>query len=158
MPGPDFFIYLQTETLLPEVERFVHGLGAREPETVLATVLFTDIVGSTERLAELGDRGWRELVERHHALVRQQLVALPRRGDRHRRRRVLRALRRPGPRDPLRAGDLDGRAASSGWRCAPASIPASASWSEDKIAGLAVHIGARVAARAGPARCSSPRP
>jgi pimeloyl-ACP methyl ester carboxylesterase len=50
VPGPDVAIYLQTETLLPEVERFVHGLGEREPETVLATILFTDIVGSTEKL------------------------------------------------------------------------------------------------------------
>jgi class 3 adenylate cyclase/pimeloyl-ACP methyl ester carboxylesterase len=47
---------------------------AGEPDRVLATLLFTDIVGSTERAAELGDAGWRELVQRHHALVRQELV------------------------------------------------------------------------------------
>ena len=45
-----------------------------EPDRVLATLLFTDIVGSTERAAELGDAHWRDLVQRHHALVRQQLV------------------------------------------------------------------------------------
>ena len=45
-----------------------------EPDRVLATLLFTDIVGSTERAAELGDARWRDLVQRHHALVRQQLV------------------------------------------------------------------------------------
>ena len=45
-----------------------------EPDRVLATLLFTDIVGSTERAAELGDAGWRDLVQRHHAFVRQQLV------------------------------------------------------------------------------------
>ncbi len=45
-----------------------------EPDRVLATLLFTDIVGSTERAAELGDARWRELVQRHHTLVRQQLV------------------------------------------------------------------------------------
>ena len=73
VPGPDAAIYRQVDTLLPKVERFVSELGADEPETVLATVLFTDIVGSTAKLAELGDAGWRELVERHHALVRQQL-------------------------------------------------------------------------------------
>jgi hypothetical protein len=55
VPGPDFAIYLQTETLLPEVERFVSTLGAADAETVLATVLFTDIVGSTEKPAEIGD-------------------------------------------------------------------------------------------------------
>ena len=55
------------------------------PDSVLATLLFTDIVGSTERAAELGDRSWRELLERHHALVRRELVAVPRRGEGHRR-------------------------------------------------------------------------
>lgn len=45
-----------------------------EPDRVLATLLFTDIVGSSERVAELGDARWRDLVQRHHALVRQQLV------------------------------------------------------------------------------------
>jgi class 3 adenylate cyclase/alpha-beta hydrolase superfamily lysophospholipase len=74
VPGQDFFVNLQADTLVPEIERFIHGLAGHEPDTVLATVLFTDIVGSTERLVELGDAGWRELVERHHALVRQQLA------------------------------------------------------------------------------------
>jgi class 3 adenylate cyclase len=44
-----------------------------DPERSLATVLFTDIVGSTERAAELGDRGWRALLEEHHAHVRREL-------------------------------------------------------------------------------------
>src|SRR5881398_3335722 len=63
-----------------EVERFLTeiwesgGWAEAEPDRVLATVLFTDIVGSTERAAELGDRTWRELLERHHAVVRRQLV------------------------------------------------------------------------------------
>src|SRR5262249_24760537 len=63
-------VYLKTDTLLPQVERFIGTLGAQEPETVLATILFTDIVGSTEALAELGDARWHELLERHHRLVR----------------------------------------------------------------------------------------
>jgi class 3 adenylate cyclase len=42
-------------------------------ESVVATLLFTDIVGSTERAAALGDRRWRELIEQHHALVRREL-------------------------------------------------------------------------------------
>src|SRR5207247_3857658 len=45
-----------------------------EPDRVLATVLFTDIVGASERAASLGDRAWRELLERHHVLVRRQLT------------------------------------------------------------------------------------
>ena len=81
------------------------GWEEAEPDRVLATVLFTDIVGSTAKAAELGDRNWRELLERHHALIRRELVALPRRGARRRRRRLLRAVRRPGPRGPLRLCD-----------------------------------------------------
>src|SRR5262249_10207866 len=74
LPGPDYAVYLLADALLPEVERFMAALDADEPETVLATILFTDIVGSTRRVVELGDSGWRELLERHHALVRAQLT------------------------------------------------------------------------------------
>jgi class 3 adenylate cyclase len=63
------------EILLRETQRFVEGLSAPAvPDRVLATVLFTDIVGSTERAAELGDSGWSKLLDRHHALVRADLA------------------------------------------------------------------------------------
>ena len=67
--GPD-----ELEPLLDVVHRFL-GVEPREPalDTILATVLFTDIVGSTEKQASLGDRAWRKLVERHHAVVRDAL-------------------------------------------------------------------------------------
>ncbi len=67
-------------TLVREVERFLTdvwesgGWEEREPERVLSTVLFTDIVGSSERAADLGDRPWRELLERHHEIVRRELA------------------------------------------------------------------------------------
>jgi class 3 adenylate cyclase len=69
-PSPD------PSSVLHEIERFVKGVRADEAslERVLATVLFTDIVGSTEKAAELGDRGWRELLEEHHATVRRLLA------------------------------------------------------------------------------------
>jgi class 3 adenylate cyclase len=58
-----------------EIERFVAGEQLPVvPESVLATILFTDIVGSTQRAAELGDRAWRELLQRHHTLVRRELA------------------------------------------------------------------------------------
>ena len=63
-----------------ELERFLKdvweagGWEEAEPERVLATVLFTDIVGSTAKAMELGDRAWRELLERHHAVIRRELV------------------------------------------------------------------------------------
>jgi hypothetical protein len=62
------------ELILRETEQFVRGLKeAPEPERVLVTVLFTDIVDSTRRAAELGDTQWKALLDRHDALVRQQL-------------------------------------------------------------------------------------
>ncbi|HEU6443964.1 MAG TPA: adenylate/guanylate cyclase domain-containing protein [Gaiellaceae bacterium] len=56
------------------IEVFLAGEAQlRIPDTVLATVLFTDLVGSTERAAALGDRSWRELLERHNTVVRREL-------------------------------------------------------------------------------------
>src|ERR1700736_1936951 len=64
-----------TEALLGEVEEFVTGLRrGPDPDRVLATILFTDIVGSTATAAKLGDRSWRSLLDRHNALIRRQLV------------------------------------------------------------------------------------
>ena len=69
-PGP-----ADQDALLDEVEEFLTGSRhGREAERALATVLFTDIVGSTEMAARLGDRRWRDLLERHDAIVRRQLA------------------------------------------------------------------------------------
>ena len=75
LPGNDHLPFAgDLDGLLDEVEEFLVGSrGAPESERALATILFTDIVGSTERAAELGDRGWRQLLERHDAAVRHQL-------------------------------------------------------------------------------------
>ena len=120
-----------------------------EPDRVLATLLFTDLVGSTERAADLGDMRWRDLIQRHHAFVRQQLVRF--RG-----------------REIDTAGDgffasFDGPARAV--RCACAIMEAIPELGLDiragvhtgecelidgKMGGLAVHIGARVAATAAP--------
>jgi len=74
----DWFSWADPEhnqVLLDETERFIEGLGAPpEPDRVLATVLFTDIIESTSRNAELGDRAWRNLLEQHHSAVRRRLV------------------------------------------------------------------------------------
>jgi class 3 adenylate cyclase len=77
VPGSDHLPWaVEQEAVVREVERFCAGVREQEAELdrVLATVLFTDIVGSTAKIAELGDAGWRELVESHHATVRSLLA------------------------------------------------------------------------------------
>jgi class 3 adenylate cyclase len=147
LPGDDIMLILQP-TLPGEVERFVRqAWGEREPETVLTTVLFTDIVGSTEQTAELGDARWRELASRHHALVRGYL-------DRYRGKELdtagdgffatfdgpIRAIRcAVALRDAVRELGLEIRAGLHTGECEILG---------EKVAGLAVSIGARVAGRA----------
>jgi class 3 adenylate cyclase len=75
-PGDDHFFWVgDQDSLLDEVERFAKELRDEEAELdrVLATVLFTDIVGSTKRAAEMGDRRWRELLDGHHSRIRALL-------------------------------------------------------------------------------------
>jgi class 3 adenylate cyclase len=75
LPGENHIAFIDGDDILDELREFLTGVREpEEPERVLATVLFTDIVGSTERARELGDRRWRELVDRHHDLVRNELV------------------------------------------------------------------------------------
>ena len=75
-PGNEhLFVMGRQDDLLDEIERFVAEVSGEEADLdrVLATVMFTDIVGSTEKAAELGDKGWGDLVERHHGVVRAML-------------------------------------------------------------------------------------
>jgi class 3 adenylate cyclase len=67
--------WIDSDEIVDEVEEFLTGTRpAPQPERVLATVLFADIADSTARAAELGDRGWRELLLRHRDLVRRELA------------------------------------------------------------------------------------
>ena len=75
VPGDDYWGMFLSPEIPEELERFVATLEhAPEPETVLATVLFTDLVSSSELAAQLGDRDWAELLARHNTTVRQQLA------------------------------------------------------------------------------------
>jgi pimeloyl-ACP methyl ester carboxylesterase len=142
-----------SERILAEIAAFLGevwrsgGWEEAEPERMLSTVLFTDIVGSSDRAVSLGDRAWGELLERHHAIVRRELVRF--RGT-----------------EVDTAGDgffvaFDGPARAI--RCARSIVDALAEIGLDvraglhtgeceiangKIAGIAVHTGARVAAHA----------
>jgi hypothetical protein len=116
---------------------------------VLATVLFTDIVGSTERATELGDRRWAELIIQHHALVRQQL-------ERFRGREIgtagdgfLAAF--DGPARAVRGACAIGDAVRSlGLRIRSGLHTGECEVIGETLGGIAVHIGARVAALAKP--------
>ena len=69
LPGQDYLYFVgDSESLLDEIQEFLTGVrAAPEPDRVLTTVMFTDIVASTERAAAVGDRAWRDVVQRHHA-------------------------------------------------------------------------------------------
>ena len=75
LPGEDHLIYAgDTDAVLDEIEEFLTGVRQQPPsERILATILFTDIVGSTARAAELGDRRWRQLLQQHDEAVREVL-------------------------------------------------------------------------------------
>ena len=149
-PGSDHFFWVgNQDELVNEVERFVKELGEQEAELdrMLATVLFTDIVRSTERAAQVGDRRWSELLDAHHARIRPLI-------GRFRGREVdtagdgflatfdgpIRAIRCAlAARDAVRDLGIEIRAGLH---------TGEVEWSGDAVRGIGVHIGARVAALA----------
>jgi pimeloyl-ACP methyl ester carboxylesterase len=138
----------EIEQFLEEV-RAAGGWEQTEPDRVLATVLFTDIVGSTTRAAELGDRAWRGLLEEHHRLIRRELVRfrgseLDVAGDGF-------FARFDGPARAVRCAC----AITEGVREIGLELRAGLHTGEcelmdGKVGGIAVHIGARVAKEAQP--------
>ena len=133
-----------SEAIIGEIEEFVTGTRHEpEPDRVLATVLFTDIVRSTERAAELGDRAWREVLERHDRLVRKALT-------RHRGRVVKSTgdgvlATFDGPARAIRAATSIGEGAQGlGIQIRAGLHTGECEIMGDDVGGLAVHIGARV--------------
>jgi class 3 adenylate cyclase len=147
--GEDHLPWVDADQILDVAEEFLTGVPrAPEPDRVLATILFTDIVGSTERAGALGDRKWRAVLDGHDRLARDLI-------DRFRGRQVKttgdgvlavfdgpgRAIRCAGAlRDGVRSLGLEIRA---GLHCGELELRG------DDVGGIAVHIGARVAAMAG---------
>jgi class 3 adenylate cyclase/pimeloyl-ACP methyl ester carboxylesterase len=155
LAGVDHGWWVNSRQIVDELKPFLLGLWKRgewdmvETDRVLATVLFTDIANSTAMLAEAGDRNWRGLVEQHHALVRRQLV-------RYSGREIDTAgdgffASFDGPARAIRCA----RAISDGVRELGLHVRAGLHTGEceiveGKMTGIAVHIGARVAAEAQP--------
>jgi class 3 adenylate cyclase/alpha-beta hydrolase superfamily lysophospholipase len=151
MPGIDhMFIAGDWRTPLREFEDFIESLAGDEADLdrVLATVMFTDLVGSTQRAAELGDRAWRDLVERHHALVRRELA-------RHRGREIDTAgdgffAAFDGPARAIRCALAIHRAVRELGLALRIGLHAGeCERAGTGLRGMAVHIGARVAGLAG---------
>ena len=151
LPGDSHTLWAgNTDEIVDEIEEFLTGARSpRDTDRVLATVLFTDIAGSTERAAELGDARWRELLTAHHAAVRRQLNG-------YRGRELdtagdgffatfdgpARAIRCASAiRDDVRSLGLQVRAGLHTGECQLV---------DGKVGGIAVHIGARVASVAAP--------
>jgi pimeloyl-ACP methyl ester carboxylesterase len=151
LPGIDHIPTVgDADAIVDEVEEFLTGVRhGPEPDRVLATVLFTDIVSATEKAASLGDRRWRDLLQGHHGLVRREL-------GRFRGREIDTAgdgflATFDGPARAIRCAC----AVSDGVRALGIEVRAGLHTGEvemlgDKVSGLAVHIGARVAATAAP--------
>lgn len=155
VPGASHAWFANSEVIADAAKRFLTSIWERgewdlvESHRLLATILFTDIVGSTQKAVELGDAAWRQLLQRHHAIVRQHLVRFNGKevntaGDGFfasfdgpaRAIRCACAIR-----DAVKELGIDVRAGLHTGECEVV---------DGNVGGIAVHIGARVAARARP--------
>jgi pimeloyl-ACP methyl ester carboxylesterase len=152
LPGADHFFWIgDVDRLLDEIERFAAEVHAEEAELdrMLATVMFTDIVGSTAKAAELGDKGWRDLMERHHEVVRAML-------GRFRGREVDTAgdgffASFDGPARGVRCAQaITGAVKDLGIEVRAGVHTGEVEMIAGKVGGIAVNVGARIAALAGP--------
>jgi pimeloyl-ACP methyl ester carboxylesterase len=151
LPGTDHMPWLGDQAaVLDEIEEFLTGIRPHPAlDRVLATVLFTDIVGSTELVADLGDRRWRDVLEQHNALVRREL-------DRFRGRELSTAgdgflATFDGPaRAVACAVSIRDAAKALGLQIRFGLHTGELELAGSDIRGIAVHTGARVAAKAGP--------
>jgi len=145
MPGIDHSIWVgEADRVLDEVEEFVTGKREQvEPDRVLKTIMFTDIVGSTERAAAMGDGAWRDLLASHDAFMRKQIdrfrgITVKQLGD-----GVLACF--DGPARAIRCGASAARAAAdAGFPIRVGIHTGECEMVGDDVAGLTVHIAARV--------------
>ena len=151
LPGDDHWISAgDTDAIADEIEEFLTGTRpVPDPDRVLATVLFTDLVGSTERAAELGDRDWRDLLRAHDASVRREI-------ERFRGREVDTAgdgffATFDGPARAVRCAlSIGGAVRELGVEVRAGVHTGECELDGPKVRGIAVHTGARIASLAGP--------
>ena len=139
------------DTLLGEIEEFLTGQrrATSKPERVLVSVLFTDIVGSTERARELGDRRWRELLDSHDRLVARQLERFRGKQIKHTGDGIL-ATFDGAARAVTCAAAIREDVRSSGMEIRAGLHTGEVELRSDDIGGIAVHIAARVLEKAAP--------
>jgi pimeloyl-ACP methyl ester carboxylesterase len=149
LPGEDHLMFLDGDDILDEIREFLTGVREpEEPDRVLATVLFTDLVGSTDRAREQGDRRWKETLERHNEIVRHDLT-------RFRGREVDTAgdgffATFDGPARAIRcARSIVADLGKVGLDVRAGLHTGEVELAGDEVRGIAVHTGARVASQAG---------
>jgi class 3 adenylate cyclase len=151
LPGEDHLIFSQdADRVADEIEEFLTGTRTgKDPDRLLTTLLFTDIVGSTTRAAEWGDRRWRDLLDQHHGLVRSHL-------ERYGGREVATTgdgffASFASPTQAVRCVlDVAEAVETLGVRIRAGVHTGEVEVRGDDLGGLAVHIAARVSAAAGP--------
>ena len=151
LPGSDHLPWAgDIGAVIGEVEEFLTGVRTTpEPDRVLATVMFTDIVGSTERATELGDARWRELLGDHHAALRAQLERFRGREVKTLGDGLLATF--DGPARAIRCGQAIAAAArAQGLEVRVGLHAGEVELIGDDVGGIAVHIASRVGALAGP--------
>jgi pimeloyl-ACP methyl ester carboxylesterase len=151
LPGDDHLPWVgDQDELLDPLQEFLTGRRAEPaPDRVLATVLVTDIVASTERAAELGDRRWRDLLEEHHAVVRDKLGAF--RGNEVDTAGDGFLATFDGPGRAIRAAvEIRDRVRELGLEVRVGIHTGECELIGGKVGGIAVHIAARIAAEAAP--------
>jgi class 3 adenylate cyclase/pimeloyl-ACP methyl ester carboxylesterase len=150
LPGDEHLPYVgDSDAIVAEIEEFLTGMRHVDVDRVLATILFCDIVSSTDLLSELGDRRWRDLLDAYYAVIRRQLARFAGREVKTMGDGVLATFDGPARaircarqvRDTLRIQGLDVRSGLHAGEIVRR---------DSGVSGIAVHIGARVSALASP--------
>ena len=149
LDGIDHNMWANPDDIVGEMQRFLTGsVATPEPDRVLATVLFTDIVESTQRVVDLGDAAWRAVLERHESGARESVAAASGRVVKWTGDGLMATFDGPGraiacAREICRAAEAEGLGVRAGLHTGEIELIG------DDVGGIGVHIAARVGALAG---------